>query len=341
MSFEEVIHQKPIMESLLPFLSVIDYINLKRATVNVISPKIPSPEALLLTRFMYRMRHEVGLSDDYIQVITHLLCERDGFYLTGGFLLALLRGDAFDAKKQDVDFFVTEESYRGTFIEAFDPHRAITPEDDTYGMSMDFLRVFDLGQVRVQFIVHESKELSQHSIFHFDIPLCRNLFSKRSGLKLFCLNDITKQSTTIHTVDLLTRVYDSKERTRFTEIYKRNLSRIEKYRHRGFYIRVIVSSKKTLWSSIPIGEDLAREQACRFDRIYPIMKMHNPPSCVYTTDCRCNSEHDEKGKYCTENFDCQCDHHRAFRKEAEAKFIDKRKEAILKEHLDFWSKKNF
>lgn len=337
---------KEIMKDhLIRYLSIVDYINLRIATVNVISPLLPLPEHLLMERFIYRMRNEVGLDNDRLQTLTRLLCERDDFYLSGGFLLALIRGDPFDAKKQDVDFFVTEPSYQGTFIQTYDERRQVNviPVDDLYGLSLEFLRVFDLfdlGQGRIQFIVHESKQVSRHSIQHFDIPLCRNFFSMKTGLQIFCLEDVTRGRTTIQTSSLLQRVYDLKERTRFGEIYKRNASRIDKYRKRGFDIKVQVTDKDTLRSLIPIGADLAKEQARRFDRIYTIMGMHNPPSCVFTADCRCTSEYDSVRRYCLDNFQCDCNHHQAFRSEAEAKFVIMRRETIVSEHMAFWSDKN-
>jgi len=333
---------KEIMSTLLPYLSVVDYINLRVATVNAISSSIMSPTDLLMQRFIHRISTETLITEECRELFIQLLTKRDHFYLSGGFLVALLRGDPFDLVKQDVDFFVTEESYQGTLLQQLDnfqnnafPHN----EDENYGNSMNFMRVFDLKDIRCQFIVHESKEILHHSIFGFDLPVCRNYFSKRAGLKIHKLEDLTRHSTKVNTLQLLNRIHGLEHRTSLTELYKRNAFRIEKYRKRGFDVTIHLAKEEDLRAAIPTDSYLGEDRARNFDKVFAIMGVHNPPSCVFTVDCKCKTDVGAQRRYCFRNFRCQCDHHQVFRTQAAEKFVVMRREAMVQEHLDFWGEK--
>ena len=319
------------MATLFPYLSVVDYINLRRATVNAIPSSFTSPAELLFQRLVSTMKQFTHLEPALVDELIHFLCTRDDFYLSGGFLVALLRGDPFDPATQDLDFFVTEAGYAGLQIELADTwERHQSPEsDDEYAHVMPFIQVLTVSNCPVQFIVHESKEKLHQSIATFDLPICRNYFSRKAGLRIARLEDLTRRRTIVETSQLLSRIYGLEERTHLLAIYEKNANRIEKYRRRGFDVQIRVADSGTLDRLINPKPEMPSYQM-----IYELMGMHTPPQCHF---CPCKES--TYNPECYRAFHCKCEHHLAFNAKAAEKKQAWRCNLIIKEHLDFWSNK--
>jgi hypothetical protein len=190
----------------------------------------------------------------------------------------------------------------------------------------------------MQFIVHESKEKLLESVAHFDLIPCRNLFNMTNGLRIFGLEDITLERTTVNTFDLFMRLrHLISVRSLLKDLYQRNVDRIVKYRKRGFDIALTIPDEDTLKSSIVFLEDRLLHKTESLFGMFQIMGIHNPASCVRTADCRCKSVDDQKGVFCWENFRCGCDHHVQFRQEALKRYEKQQRDYFAKEHIEFWS----
>lgn len=325
----------PIMVNLVPYLSVVDYINLKRAVVRLPSA-IVSPADLLYRRFVARLAISTQLDSSVIAELMYLLCNRDDFYISGGFLVSLLRGDPFDVSVQDLDFFVTEASYQSSeklkALPQYQPWIFPPEKDDEYAHVMPFSRVINFANGSLQLIIHPSKRAVQQSIGTFDLPLCRNYFSVKTGLRIFKLEDLTTQRTTVETSQLLSRIFGLQHRTHLIRIYEKNRGRIEKYRQRGFDVRVNVATPEVLDTLItPKGETPS------YQVTYQLMGMHAPVSCALGRVCRCKTEQYNKDCYRVHHR-CKCKAHILFNQQATERYAKWRHDTIIKEHIEFWSK---
>lgn len=326
----------PIMANLVPYLSVVDYINLRRAAIRMVT--IISPADLLFQRLVARLKSFSHLDLSVVSELIRLLSTQDDFYLSGGFLVALLRGDEFNVSVQDLDFFVTKDSYKSASqFPGLDVVRYTIPPafeaEEEYAHVMPFLDVVNIRDSPIQFIVHESKEQLHQSISTFDLPVCRNYFCKKAGLRIFRLEDLTKQCTTVETFQLLSRIYNLQERTHLIPVYERNQKRIEKYRKRGFEVHIKLATPEELKPLIPL-----RNEVPAYDLIYDIMGSHLPAACV--SGFRCECKHSEYNIVCWGWFrSCQCDAHVEFNVQAIQKYDAWRKKIIIQEHINFWSNK--
>jgi hypothetical protein len=326
----------PIMDNLVPYLSVVDYINLKRAAIRMVT--IISPAELLFQRLVARLKSFIGLDQTLVSALIRLLSTRDDFYLSGGFLVALLRGDEFNVSVQDLDFFVTKDSYESSSkFPGLDVIRYTIPpaleSEEEYAHVMPFLGVVNIRDSPIQFIVHESKEQLHQSIFTFDLPVCRNYFSKKAGLRIFRLEDLTTPSTTVETSQLLSRIYGLQVRTHLLPVYERNQKRIEKYRKRGFEVHIKLATPEVLRTLIPLKNEIPL-----FDLFYDIMGSHLPMSCESGFRCECK----EQGYniVCYRWYrNCECKAHVEFNAQAIQKYDAWRKKIIIQEHVNFWSNK--
>lgn len=324
----------PIMVNLVPYLSVVDYINLKRAVVRLPSAII-SPADLLFRRLVSRLGTFTQLDPSVIAELIRLLCERDDFYISGGFLVALLRGDPFDFSVQDLDFFVTEASYQSSeklkTLPITNPWSLSDEPDEEYAHVMPFSSVFNILNSQIQFIAHTSKKDVQQSIGTFDLPLCRNYFSFKTGLRIFKLEDLTTQRTTVETSQLLSRIFGLQHRTHLIRIYEKNRGRIEKYRQRGFDVRVNVATPEVLDSLLP-----PKGGTPTYHVTYQLMGMHAPVSCALGRVCRCKTERYNKECYRVHHR-CKCKSHILFNEQATERYAKWRHALMIKEHIEFWS----
>lgn len=323
----------PIMKTLVCYLSVVDYINLRRATVNAIPSSFVSSSELAFQRLVCRLKEFTALNPALVEELIRLLCECDDFYLSGGFLVALLRNDPFDIRTQDLDFFVAESSYQGSpLIKDAEPGGfGLFPDDEvSYARVMPFLRVFTLQNSPVQMIVHECKEKVLESISTFDLPICRNYLSRQAGLRFSRLEDLTCARTLVDTAQLLSRIYGLPHRTNLQPIYEKNASRIIKYRQRGIDVQIRVADAKTLTGLIQPSGRLPS-----YEMTYRLMGKHTPPLCFV---CPCaQSRYNPRCYYLY--LRCKCVHHVAFNAEATETYDTWRRDLIIKEHIEFWSKK--
>lgn len=326
----------PIMANLVPYLSVVDYINLKRAAIRMVT--IISPADLLFQRLMARLETFSHLDLSVVSEVIRLLCTRDDFYLSGGFLVALLRGDEFNVSVQDLDFFVTKDSYESSSkFSEFEVARYTIPpafeSEEEYAHVMPFLDVVNIRDSPIQFIVHESKEQLHQSISTFDLPVCRNYFCKKAGLRIFRLEDLTKQCTTVETSQLLSRIYGLQVRTHLLPVYERNQKRIEKYRKRGFEVHIKLATPEVLRILIPLKNEIPL-----FDLFYDIMGSHLPMSCESGFTCECKKQ--GYNNVCYRWYrNCKCKAHVEFNAQAIQKYDAWRKKIIIQEHINFWSNK--
>lgn len=321
-----------MINHLIPFLSVIDYINF-RLTCHM--PKgLISPSDLLLQRFKHHIR--ALLSDENEEIIATLisfLTQRDDVYLSGGFLVALLRGDVFNKVEQDLDFYFTDESLLRT--SALNKNEEINFDEGAYDGSVDSIRVQTgvYNNIRIQFVLHISVSSMRYGINHFDIPLCRNAYNYFFGLRLGDLKSLTSSQCIVPLRSWYERVRNVKYQTTLKDKYDRLKYRVEKYRARGF--------------EITFESDLERDDFVRSieyvphitkrDEIYRLMGKHNPDSCIFAKDCRCKGAGDTKARYC-DTKRCSCEHHAVFYRELKERWAEELADKMWEEYEEHWSK---
>lgn len=331
-------HHAPIVVNLISYLSIIDFINLRRA-VKALPSSIGSPAELLFQRLVLHLKRFTQLGADLRDELIRLLSERDDFYLSGGFLIALLRSDTFDVSVQDLDFFITNDSFQASpkiqrLVEYRDdvPFCVVPDTDLQYAHVMPFLRIYDIANSPVQLIVHASKETLHQSIYTFDLPVCRNYFSRTAGLRIFRIEDLMYQRTTVETSQLLSRIFGLQIRTELVPIYATNQRRIEKYRKRGFNVKVNVATPKELEPLIPPKNEMPL-----YDMLYYLTGRHGPSVCSTGQACLCT--HSNYNPRCYHAYHrCLCEAHVAFNTQIKAQYEIWRRRHMIDDHIAFWSR---
>lgn len=341
-----VLKNKDIVSCLIPFLNIIDYINLRRAVP--LNKSLISPTELLSKRFSFRIRSDLGLPEDVARALEGLLFT-EPVYLTGGFLVALLRGDPF-IEGQDVDLFYNADEM---LYESFPKGDVVDILDDTSEEYDGLTSIIDVktnhyGQAKIQFINHIGCESALTSISHFDIPICRNAFNLQLGLRL-ChnLEDLTRQQCTVVLSDWISRIWKLQYLRELKGYYTRLNKRIEKYQKRGFQIDIVKGDEESVRSAFAVDISKAPRIEKR-DEVYRLMGKHNPDSCVYGKDCTCKGAGDTNARFCNlttrrgvlDGFQrkmfCNCDHHMVFYREMKQAWVIDHTDTLWREFQIFW-----
>ena len=340
-----VLKQSVVLNHLIPFLSIIDYINLRRALVRI-SPLLINASDLLLRRFERRLEEELHLESHIITSLVSLLTHEGGeVFLSGGFLVSLLRGDAFQ-KEQDLDLYFCNASVLKDTpfdINSFDGEEA--REDFEYP---NFLAIYSriFSGVKIQFIQHKNKNnlLSDKNnllsgIARFDIPICRNMYSKSTGLRICHSESLTRSSCVVDVPFYMESQGLVAKRNLFKNKFKILKKRVEKYRLRGFNIT---------FETYIDEEDFKLLFKCPIEHvpfignrneIFRLMGAHNPPSCIYSKDCRCASAGDPAARFCTNHFSkihCDCEHHVVFYQLLKVRWTENMIQQLWEEYEKEW-----
>lgn len=350
-----VLKNKDIVSCLIPFLNIIDYINLRQAVP--LNKSLISPTELLSKRFSHRIRSDLGLSEEVARALECLLFtepeKRSPVYLTGGFLVALLRGDPF-IEGQDVDLFYNgDELLHESFPkgDGDDTTIRVDTSQEYEGLtSIIDVKTNHYGQAKIQFINHIGCESALTSISRFDIPICRNAFNLQLGLRL-ChnLEDLTRQQCTVVLSDWISRIWKLQYLRELKGYYTRLNKRVEKYQRRGFQIDIIKGDEESVRSAFAVDISKAPRIEKR-DEVYRLMGKHNPDSCVYGKDCTCKSAGDTNARFCNlttrrEIFSngwaskvrfCDCDHHMVFYREMKQAWVIDHTDTLWREFQIFW-----
>lgn len=346
-----VLKNKDIVSCLIPFLNIIDYINLRRAVP--LNKSLLSPTELLSKRFSFRIRSDLGLSEEVARALEGLLFtepeKRSPVYLTGGFLVALLRGDPF-IEGQDVDLFYNgDELLQGSFPKGDVDDTDNFEEYDGLTSIID-VKTNHYGQAKIQFINHIGCESALTSISRFDIPICRNAFNLQLGLRL-ChnLEDLTRQRCTVVLSDWISRIWKLQYLRELKGYYTRLNKRIEKYQRRGFQIDIVKGDEESVRSAFAVDISKAPRIEKR-DEVYRLMGKHNPDSCVYGKDCTCKGAGDPNARFCNpttrtglrdgylqiRRHFCDCDHHMVFYREMKQAWVIDHTDTLWREFQIFW-----
>lgn len=327
-----------IISALLPYLSVLDYINLRRS-IPLRSGLISSKE-LLFRRFSQRIRTDLCLPEEVAVALETLLRDRHDVYLTGGFLIAIMRGDPI-VVGQDVDIFHSDDQLYESFPR--DPKLPLVDMDNSGYDSLAGLMVIltnMYGAAKIQFIQHHSSEPLEN-ITHFDIPICRNAFNLTLGLHIFDLSGLTEQKCSVNLVEWISNFKDLTRCCGLKPLYQRLVDRIDRYYRRGFEIGVITGGdEKTIRALFKCDIDnvpFIKERS----QILRLVGKHNPDSCIYTEDCKCaNSDYKCREVRDPRHgmvFRCECDHHMVFYRELKMAWLQDHVDKLWKEYEAFWS----
>jgi hypothetical protein len=342
-TFKFVVSQATICNHLLAYLSVVDYINLRRATVNCISRQLPSPAQLVSRRLVRRLKHDLEFTEENVD---HLMKALAGAYadkdlnggeaaFTGGFLLAVLRGESFDAERQDIDIFASfYNDGNWGFLEP--------PEDvdnhEQYDDLMPFARIFNykMQNTRVQFVMCRRQGVPQ-AIRAFDMSICKNAFIPDRGvLYIDDLEGLTRQQCVVNVDSVVRGIYKVQFRDTLFPLYEREKKRIDKYRARGYDVRVVHAPRNALGDMFVMDPD----QAGVFDpdEMYMLMGCHAPPSCVFTPDCRCQNTRDPNVRYCIQRSEigCDCEHHRVYYRTLRERWVARKRQRFVEEYERCW-----
>jgi hypothetical protein len=270
-----------------------------------------------------------------LSLLTH---EGDEVFLSGGFLVSLLRGEAFQ-KEQDLDFYFFNVSVlKGTPFDVYPTDEGEAKEHWEYP---NFLAVYsrEFSGVKMQFIEHKTKSNLLSGIARFDIPICRNMYSKSTGLRICYLESLTHSSCVVDVPDYMESQGSIAKKTLFVNKFKILKERVEKYRLRGFDIA---------FETLIEEEDFKRRFKCPIEhtpfignrnQIFKLMGEHNPPSCIYSKDCRCKSAGDPAARFCTNHFSkmhCDCEHHVEFYRVMKTRWIEEMIQTLWEEYEKEW-----
>lgn len=331
--------QVVILNHLIPFLNVLDYINLRRSLVRF-SPLLPSPAQVLLRRFEHRIRNELHLEEAETTALVSLLTQRNDVFLSGGFLVSLLRGDAF-RDGQDVDLFIDNES---VLKDSFFWDECIHNMDNRW--DYDGLQLVGLFNKGVLQFVLNAIGLAKTAISHFDISICRNAFNANFGLRICDMDGLLSSRCIINMTELISNVSRMEYRKSLKDYYVRLSDRAKKYEARGFYIGFNVGTKEEiepLFHYPPEQAPFIEER----EEIYQLMGTHNPDSCIYTKDCRCKGAGDPAARWCMNHLtmsrvhNCDCEHHKLFYVELKKRYMEEHAQKLWEEYEEYWGGKLF
>jgi hypothetical protein len=323
--------QSVIVNHLIPFLSIIDYINFRRSFRQ--SKLLPSPADLLLRRFESRIRNELHLAEEVIATLVSFLTQRDDVFLSGGFLVSLLRGDAF-RDGQDLDFFFSDyDLLRDTpfWIEA--DHNIDNSTGRVYDGMVDVVYVYTRGHV--QFIEHDSSKMLLNSISRFDIPVCRNAYNRSFGLRLCNIDALTHMQCVVDIPQWVGRARNINHLESLASFYGRLSERIEKYKARGFSVGLRVGEKGEVEPLFQCPVENVPHVNSRSE-MFKLMGQHNPDSCVFTKDCRCKGAGDPAARWCKIT-GCDCEHHQVFYQEMKKRWADEHAYTLWEEYEAYWT----
>lgn len=318
-----------IVQNLIPYLSVLDYIQLRRTQR---FPKgLITPAALFWVRLLQRIRRDFQLSEEVALAFEKLFTETDLFYLTGGYLISVLRGDPF-VVGQDIDLCYTQLK-----VEEITVFSTIQLMDE-FLEYQDYLRgIKSIGFIHgIQFIEHYKGSSIPIDINRFDMNICRNMFHFKEGLKCKELDLLTHRVGQVDLVEWVGRIlgYFPYETLKF--VYEKLSGRAEKYRSRGFEIKIKIGTKEEVYPLFVVDpDDMPDSLEDNQNWIFDVMGKHNPDSCVYTKDCKCKRG-DQFSRWCSIIHACDCEHHMAFLKEYKEQWSAQRAEKLWKEYQEFW-----
>lgn len=318
-----------IVQNLIPYLSVLDYIQLRRTQR---FPKgLITPAALFWVRLLQRIRRDFQLSEEMALAFEKLFTETDLFYLTGGYLISVLRGDPF-VVGQDIDLCFSDfDVTKNTIFNTIENNKLVEYRDNILGIT-------GIGGVHgIQFIEYFSGATIPIAIKRFDMNICRNMFHFKEGLKCKELDLLTHMAGHIDLIEWIRYILGSFAYENLKIWYTKLSGRAEKYRSRGFDIKIKIGTKEEvypLFEADPddMPESLKDNRSWRFE----LMGKHNPDSCVYTSDCKCKMG-EQFPRWCSIQA-CDCEHHKAFLKEYKEKWSSRRAEELWKEYQKFWIK---
>lgn len=230
-----------IMLTIIQYLSVAEYISLRRT----LPCFIRRPSAYPLPIDLLKLDPE-----------TQFLCNQNGVYLTGGYLLGLLLGESY-GKFSDIDLIVKESKdilYKDSFeikneLDCYHSNRSMQychPEDNYYQILKQYKANAD------QYMLHPS--ISAFSrvldapynviyifdghipdyISHFDFGFCKNVADfNNKKLIITDLESILKHKYVLKTQDVGWKWQTMKDMGDLSICIN---ERIQKYRNRGFEI---------------------------------------------------------------------------------------------------------
>jgi len=325
---EGVFKSNVVMSHLIPYLSVLDYIQVRK------SQRFPkdliTPAQLFWKRFSWRIRRDFGLTEEIACHIEKLFTESENFCLTGGYLISVLRGDP-RVDGQDIDVCFSEYDMNTDPIFKSIPNNQMVDYEH-------FLGIKCIGAIHgIQFIQYWNSKGIIPNIKRFDINVCRNMFSMKEGLKCMSLDSLSKMAGRVDLGEWISsNIPFLTSKQCLKDLYTKLQNRIGKYHRRGFDITVKIGSKKDVYPLFVCEpEEMPIERKTDKNLIFEIMGKHNPDSCVYTSDCRCKSR-GFFGRWCMGADACNCPHHIEFQKEFRQKWSTQRAEKLWEEYADFW-----
>jgi hypothetical protein len=325
-----VFQQSVIVNHLIPYLNIIDYINLRRSFR--LSKLLPSPADLLLRRFESRIRSETHLAEEVIASLVSFLTQRDDVFLSGGFLVSLLMGDAF-RDGQDLDFFFSDYNLLRDTPFWIEPDLDIDNSTGrVYDGMVDVVYVYTRGHV--QFIEHETSTTLLNSISRFDIPVCRNAYNQSFGLRISNIDSLTRMQCVVDIPQWVGRARNVNHLESLSSFYARLSGRIEKYKARGFDITYNIGEKEEVEPLFQCPVENVPHVNNRSD-MFKLMGQHNPDSCVFTKDCRCKGAGDPAARWCSRTT-CDCEHHQLFFRDLKKRWADEHAQTLWEEYEAYW-----
>lgn len=240
----------PFVQHLVHYLAPIDYIQLRRAFCAV-RKRSGLPSVIAVVRKwvdMYLRRYVGEKATSYFE---YLLCNGH-FYLSGGFMLAVLRGDSVNTD-QDLDFYTTElpvddEECGMVSLAAVDilQDAEIITGCHAHGVPQEYDNIYDIqvfGHIELESLRHiqfiSTKDVRE-TVSCFDFIFCRNIYGN-GKLYVEDPDTISLQKCAAIISDKIHKNYQTLNQDMYAQRY---MNRIEKYQQRGFQIDLILQDNK-------------------------------------------------------------------------------------------------
>lgn len=240
----------PFLQRLVRYLPPIDYIQLRR-TFCAVRKKSGLPSVVSVVREWVDMYLDRYMGEKEA-VSFKVFLWKGRFHLSGGFMLAILRGDAINPE-QDLDFYTTEvpiedEQYGLPDLEIVGQlaHDGVIDGRLSHPCPQEYEPLFDIqvfGHTttesfrEVQFI---STRNIRETVSRFDFAFCKNIYG-HGHVYVDNPDAVSHQKCTAVISDKLHKTYELLDQDTYAEKY---MNRIDKYQQRGFQIDLILQDEK-------------------------------------------------------------------------------------------------
>jgi len=280
-------NHRPIGLCIIKYLAPIDYIALSRsfAAIRRQTPVVyPSTVDFLFEHIEQALKKRLGDAIAEV-IICNLITERNNLswfdktpkssFLSGGFLLAILNGDAI-LPEQDIDILLSHMG-NNPILEGLAPLMTDVEENgDSYRQDilLNVVTGVILSKVpcKIQFIWKQSMK---DNVANYDLMFCKNIANKHS-FHMMNAYSVLKRICDFSVADYIVRyiVIDDYhyENTDYIRFYEKISGRIAKYRARGYEVRLVENLPEDIIQCLAYPRDVATKREREIARLWSLLR---------------------------------------------------------------------